>query len=351
MKRLSIIIPTYNMEELLPSCLDSLVSSPAASELDVVVVNDGSKDLSLAVAQRYAEQYPHCVRVIDKENGNYGSTINAALPTLQGEYVKILDADDTFDSSALSLFVEYLSQISGADMVVAPFVEIDRRGEHKVSYNLYSGKAYGLGVPYEAEQVFKDRAIRFFMMHSVAYRTSLLQNMGYRQSEGISYTDQEWCFYPIFRVEKIAFSDIALYRYNLTREGQTMDLSVQLRSVGQLKKVVVEMAKYLDNNLELLSVARYNFLSGVVMRRIESVLRKCLLEMDDRQFIESNFVEMLETFTRLAPRQLTVPVNGMLKIDLLKKWRKGGSRYSRTIRQLLITADRFMQRVYNLIYK
>ena len=51
MKRLSIIIPTYNMEQLLPACLDSLVSSRAAAELDVVVVNDGSKDSSLAIAQ------------------------------------------------------------------------------------------------------------------------------------------------------------------------------------------------------------------------------------------------------------------------------------------------------------
>ena len=81
-KRLSVIIPTYNMAELLPACLDSLVRSTASSLLDVVVVNDGSRDSSLSIAQRYADRYPDIVRVIDKPNGNYGSTINAALPTL-----------------------------------------------------------------------------------------------------------------------------------------------------------------------------------------------------------------------------------------------------------------------------
>ena len=91
-KRLSVIIPTYNMAALLPQCLDSLVRSAAASSLDVVVVNDGSRDASLSIAQRYADHHPDIVRIIDKPNGNYGSTINAALPTLKGEYVKILDA-------------------------------------------------------------------------------------------------------------------------------------------------------------------------------------------------------------------------------------------------------------------
>ena len=73
------------MEALLPQCLDSLtVVGEVAEQLDVVVVNDGSRDGSLAVAQGYAERFPQTVRVIDKPNGNYGSTINAALPTLQG---------------------------------------------------------------------------------------------------------------------------------------------------------------------------------------------------------------------------------------------------------------------------
>ena len=109
MKTLSIIIPTYNLEALLPLCLDSIVASKALPRLDVVVVNDGSRDGSLAVAEGYAKRYADSVRVIDKANGNYGSTINAALPTLEGKYVKILDADDAFDTAALDSYVEYLT--------------------------------------------------------------------------------------------------------------------------------------------------------------------------------------------------------------------------------------------------
>ena len=66
MKRLSIIIPTYNMDELLSACLDSLVASAALDALDIVVVNDGSRDNSLSIATSYASKHPGSVRVIDK---------------------------------------------------------------------------------------------------------------------------------------------------------------------------------------------------------------------------------------------------------------------------------------------
>ena len=349
-KLLSIIVPTYNMEELLPACLDSLVGSAAAAALDVVVVNDGSRDSSLAIANEYAARYSDVVRVIDKPNGNYGSTINAALPSLKGEYVKILDADDTFDTQAVEPFVNYLEQVQGADMIVAPFIEIDSSGEHRVDYNLYSRRVYGYGVPYSAERIFEEGHIAYFMMHSVAYRTALLQQMGYRQSEGISYTDQQWCFFPIFRVESLAFTDIALYRYNLTREGQTMDSKVQLKNIGQLSQVVVSMAEYLDNYGKELSVARYDFLAGVVMRRMQTVLRKYLLEMDDELFVRSDFENIHNHFKAVAPRELTVPVNGRLKVDLLARWTRRASRYPSWVRTALIMADKAMQRIYKLIF-
>ena len=105
-----------------------------------------------------------------------------------------------------------------------------------MEYNIYSRKVYEYGKAYDAEQVFTDGAIRFFMMHGVCYRTELLREMNYRQSEGVSYTDQEWVFYPLFKVQTIAFADMALYRYNVAREGQTMDVKVQKvrKQLGEL---------------------------------------------------------------------------------------------------------------------
>ena len=347
-KRLSVIIPTYNMAELLPACLDSIVRSTASSVLDVVVVNDGSRDSSLSIAQRYADRYPDIVRVIDKSNGNYGSTINAALPTLQGEYVKILDADDTFSCSAVGRMVDFLKSVSGVDMVVGPFTEIHKKGEYNINYTLSKEQPYEFGKVYKAESVLKEGHIPFFMMHSVAYRTELLQQMEYRQTEGISYTDQQWCFFPIFKIATIAFTDISLYRYNLTREGQTMDMAVQLKSISQLTEVVLSMADYLKEHQDEISSARRYFLAKVITRRMQGVLRRFLLDMSDAQFDNSPFAEILEKFRATAPLPLKVTINRMLDIDLLEHWTVKKQRYPQWRRNIFIKIDNLMQWVYRV---
>ena len=194
-KSLSIIIPSYNMAQLLPRCLDSLLESGAGESFEAIVVNDGSKDDTLQVALRYRDANPGCIRVIDKPNGNYGSTINAALPQARGKYVKILDADDWFDPAALAKFVKELSG-TDADMVVTHFTQIHPRGVKELAkYNLYGKEPYEYGKTYPLDQVLSDGYIRFFLMHSLAYKTQLLIQNGYRQAEGCSYTDLEWDVY------------------------------------------------------------------------------------------------------------------------------------------------------------
>ena len=94
-KVLSIIIPTYNMENYLHKCLDSLLveDKNLRDALEVLVIIDGSKDRSSEIGHEYEEKYPGVFRVIDKENGNYGSCINRGLKEATGKYVKILDAN------------------------------------------------------------------------------------------------------------------------------------------------------------------------------------------------------------------------------------------------------------------
>ena len=314
----------------------------------MVVVNDGSRDSSLSIAQRYADRYPDIVRVIDKPNGNYGSTINAALPTLQGEYVKILDADDTFNCSAVGRMVDFLKSVSGVDMVVGPFTEIHKKGEYNINYTLSKEQPYEFGKVYKAESVLKEGLIPFFMMHSVVYRTELLQQMEYRQTEGISYTDQQWCFFPIFKISTIAFTDISLYRYNLTREGQTMDMAVQLKSISQLTEVVLSMANYLKEHQDEISSARRYFLAKVITRRMQGVLRRFLLDMSDAQFDNSPFAEILEKFRATVPLPLKVTINRMLDIDLLEHWTVKKQRYPQWRRNIFIKIDNLMQWVYRV---
>ena len=86
------------------------------------------------------------------------------------------------------------------------------------------------------------------------------------------------------------------------------------------------------------------------MRRMQTVLRKYLLEMEEQQFAASNFGEVVALFKLIAPEKLTVMVNGALPIDLLARWQSKGRRYSYIVRKILMAADRLMQRVYKLIF-
>lgn len=355
MKLLSIIIPAYNMEAYLPQCVESMIRTTLRTSLEIVIVNDGSDDKTLRVAQQYADKYPDTVRVIDKENGNYGSTINAALPVVEGEYVKILDADDSFEGSRLADFITALQRLKGVDMLVTPFVEVSKLRERKVKYNIYGRNAYDTGKIYDAEHIFADGAIRFFAMHGVCYRTELLREMNYIQSEGISYTDQEWVFYPLFGVQTIAFADIPLYRYNTTREGQTTDEAVVLRSMEQLVEVTETLAKhFVESPKEELSAARVAFLRNVVADRIRIVMRKYLLVMSDAEFADSDFAKvysrMMELVEACEIENFNVLVNNMLKVDLLAYWQQQHRRFATIKRVSLKILDKVMVAVHSLIF-
>ena len=225
-KILSIIIPTYNMEKYLQKCLDSLlVEKNLLSLLEVLVINDGSKDRSSEIAHHYEEQFPGIFKVIDKENGNYGSCINRGLKEATGKYVKILDADDEFITDSFARLLKELSEID-ADVVISEVLAHDETG------NRIHGSKRGL--PPHQVVSFIDAITKYgltgLFMHEITYRRELLIKMGYKQTEGISYTDNEWAYIPMKNVQTLYYHDEEVYSYLRGRPGQTMDPEVVKRT-------------------------------------------------------------------------------------------------------------------------
>lgn len=357
MKLLSIIIPTYNMEALLPRCLESLLVPQTLERLEAIVVNDGSKDGSLKVAEDFRKRFPDTVTVIDKPNGNYGSTINAALPVAKGKYVKILDSDDWFDTEALIQFLDTLQSVD-TDMVITHFNVLKEDGSREVTkYNVYGKEPYEYGKAYELDNVLKDGYIRFFLMHALTYKTALLRQMGYRQTEGISYTDTEWACYPVFRAKDITFLDINLYQYNLAREGQTMDPKVIARSLGQMEKMTRQLLAFFSaQDLSELSEARLLWLRQYYTNRVR-ILYKChLLDIPRDQFDAAHFTELeVELSTAcdklgLGPVRL-YPENKLIRADALRYWHKHHRRWPRWFEGLNHGLDRLMKWLFIRIFK
>ncbi len=355
MKLLSVIIPTYNMAELLPRCLQSLLDSPCKEELDVIVVNDGSKDNSLEVAMDFQRRYPGIVNVIDKPNGNYGSTINAALPVAKGKYVKILDSDDWFDTQALTQFLAALTSLQ-TDMAVTHFTQIGGGGDREVvRYNTMGREPYQYGKVYNMDDVLKDGYIRFFLMHAVAYRIQLLRDMNYRQTEGISYTDTEWVTYPVYFVQKIVFLDINLYQYNLAREGQTMSPAVRSKSVGQLDKMNDQLMAYYAEHIGDVSPVRRAFLKQHHENILRILYKVFLLDTPRKDFDAGQFTEFDGKWTKLAQDySFTVklyPENKILRIDYIAYWHKNYKRWPVWLEKLNAAMDVAVKWLYVKIFR
>lgn len=356
-KSLSIIIPTYNMEALLPRCLDSLLVPGALDRIEAMVVNDGSKDGSLAVANGYRERFPDSVTVIDKPNGNYGSTINAALPVAKGKYVKVLDSDDWFDSDALVRFLDQLDR-QDADMVTSHFSILHDDGTRELSkYNVYGREPYEYGKTYDLDEVLAGGYIRFFLMHGLSYRTELLRSMGYRQTEGISYTDTQWSCYPVFAAKDICFLDIDLYQYNLAREGQTMDPKVLARSLNQMELMTREMISFYGAyNLEGLSETRLSWLRQYYTNRVRIMCKCHLCDIPREQFDAEHFSELDEYFTDacskygFGPLRL-YPENKIIHLDVLKYWHLHHKRWPAWFERFNSFVNKVMTKLFVMLFK
>lgn len=227
-KILTILIPTYNMQTYLRHCLDSLiVSDEQMRKLEVLVINDGSIDNSSNIAHEYEAKYPNSFRVIDKENGNYGSCINKGLQIATGKYVKVLDADDSFDTTYFGDYLRFLNN-TDVDMIITPYTIVDEIDKEK-SREEYDLPINTLLTWEQLTPAFKKKSLQ---MHAVTYKRQNLIDIHYRQTEGISYTDQEWIFTPLTAVKTAVKYPHAIYRYLYGRKGQTTDTEVFRRNIS-----------------------------------------------------------------------------------------------------------------------
>ena len=244
-KLLSVVIPTYNMEAYLRRCLDSVTRDDVPSSLELIVVNDGSTDGSLAIMQEYAEKRPDIVNIIDKPNGHYGSCVNVALKVATGKYFRILDADDWFDTEELIKFLNLL-QATESDVIVTPYC-VHRRTQ---TYTIRPQ-----GVVFENKYSANDKHVwnrqqpNLYAMHAFSYKTSILKNVNLKLTEGICYTDTEYLLYPLQKAKDISFLNIVLYHYDWTRDGQSMTPEVYTKNHSHLAKIVSSFFKDFDQTL------------------------------------------------------------------------------------------------------
>ena len=285
-KKITIIIPTYNMEKYLQKCLDSLlITDELLSLLEVLIINDGSKDRSSEIAHGYERKYPKIFRVIDKENGNYGSCINRGLKEATGKYIKILDADDEFITDNFAHLVKVLNEVD-ADVIISEVFAHDEAGKR-----IHGSKR---SLPPHQVVSFTDAITEYgltgLFMHEITYRRELLIKMKYYQTERISYTDNEWAYIPMQNVQSLYYLDEEVYSYLRGRPGQTTDPEVVKRTQTHHIIGIKAMSDGVLNTT-FDSPEKEQFMYDVLLNRIHIVYGNCLLGMKDNS-VKKELIEL-----------------------------------------------------------
>ncbi len=273
-KMLTIVIPTYNMELYLNRCLDSLLikNQTVFNKMQVLVVNDGSKDNSLEIAKKYETKYPNVFSVIDKENGNYGSCVNKGLELAEGKFFRILDADDWVITSQLEEFICQLENIE-EDLVLTNYSFVTEKDKRMVSMrNAAYSKVFEID-DFDFHASGNDMLLR---MHAMTYKTSLLHRIGLKLQCGISYTDAEYCYYPFVKASNMIFLNLDLYQYFLGREGQTVSKDSMVKNFNHFYLVGIRMLKdYLS--ITSLSKAKSKTLVYFISNSLFGIYAVCLI--------------------------------------------------------------------------
>ncbi len=322
LKVLTIVIPTYNMQDYLHKCLSSLlVPEQQLPLLEVLVVNDGSKDNSSAIAHEYQEKYPDTFRVIDKENGNYGSCVNRGLKEATGKYIKVLDADDWFDTANLSTFIGRL-QDTDVDVVLTDY-KIYKQKKTEVKSKVFSKTNY----VYSVEEAFKENrmGIVLVQMHAITYKLSCFDGIDYHQTEGVSYTDREWALMPWVKANTMLYIPMDVYQYNLTREGQTCDLKVFFKKIPDQFKGVrnsLEQQKRLTPQLDAFHQV---LLFESILYRIHDLYCIVLIGMKESpQYLIDFDKDLQAAYPRFAERLTADVMQRCFPYHHVANWRKSG---------------------------
>lgn len=139
------------------------------------------------------------------------------LKLATGKYVKVLDADDSFDKDNFEQFIKCLSETE-CDLVITDYVIVDEKD--------FEIKHWTMNL--EPQKILDKKLIEDtlcdgqFQMHAVTYKTEILRQINYVQLEGISYTDQQWMFLPMSNVHSLKYFNKSIYRYLMGRSGQTV---------------------------------------------------------------------------------------------------------------------------------
>lgn len=238
-KLLTIAIPTFNLGREATKLVDDIVGAENSKLIDILIVDDGSTDDTFDICSLMVEKHPDIVRLISKKNGHYGSAVNCAIQNACGIFFKIIDADDRVDTQGLDELLYRLDEIADEDLFVTNY-SVEYHDGRSVEYvPVFDKKLDGsidLG------------SLKSLPMHAITYRTEILVQNSIQLDVGIPYTDVEFVLFPLPFVKSAFYLDCVVYRYQIGREGQSIDARQMLASRKKHQQVLTSLILWYEEN-------------------------------------------------------------------------------------------------------
>ncbi len=222
-------------------CIESLL--PGGSDVEIIIVDDGSKDETAAIADSYAQQYHDIVKVIHKENGGHGSAINAGLKAASGMYFKVVDSDDLVATDALKTVIDtvkkHIAEGKTPDLYITDFVHNrEDNGERHVD-------SYADSIAIKKFTDFSEMKAfgysKVFWIHALMYSRETLIKSGLTLPEHTFYVDEVYSYVPLPYVDAMYYLDVQLYIYNIGRADQSVTKKNMFARYEQQIRVMLTM--------------------------------------------------------------------------------------------------------------
>ena len=226
MKLLTVTVPCYNSQDYMEKCVESLLTG--GEKVEIIIIDDGSKDNTGVIADAYAEKYPTIVRVIHQENGGHGEGINQGLKHATGTYFKVVDSDDVL-SEDFPAFLETLEACdqNGVDLVLTNYYYVHTDGEGDKS--LHYTNALPVNKTFGWDEMGHFRVYQLMTIHSCTFRTEVMRKWGQELPKHVFYEDNLMVYQTLPHVKKLYYSNIDLYRYWIGRPDQSVQRSVMMK--------------------------------------------------------------------------------------------------------------------------
>ena len=312
---LSIIVPIYNVEDYLEECLESLYNIKNI-ELEIVLVNDGSKDNSFKIMEKFKDMYPEKTVLINKENGGLSSARNAGMKAAVGEYISFIDSDDFIDVDEFERFFKE-GQKDKLDVIVGNmrYYTPEKTGDPLFRSDMIKNSGILKGVDFFWELFQKPKCFREEVVDDIYRREFLLKNDIWF-NENIVHEDSEFTPLVYLKAEKVRYIDRAFYFYR-QRTGSIMN-KVSEKSIVSLESIC---ERFFDEYKKLGSVKGKEVLSALILSFYSVVVYKRYNGAGDWKRVHKRYKELysaLKNSKKVEPEEFLLSFSVFIPNTLRK---------------------------------